>query len=347
VIDVGYVGTKSTGIWAGEIAIKNQLDPQYLRFGQDLASVRLNSDADAKKYGLAKLPYPGFAGGLLWQALVPYPQLARNGLSLTTYRAPYGNSTFHSMQIVANKRFGKGLSLYWNYNLSKTLQNMETTLVGDNGSRPLNIYNLSLEKSIADDDRTHNIKTSVVWDLPVGRNRKFFGSMNRALDFIAGGWQLTYIGNYSTGTPLRFSGSSIPGFNGRANRPDLINPQGQSLYAGFDPKKFDATNINTAGFANNMYVTPGLIVDHGPFTLGTAGFALNIRDRWGRNEDIGLRKSFKVREGMKAEIRAEFLNAFNRHTFGSIQTSVVSPTFGQVTNVSGSRVGQVGFRLDF
>jgi carboxypeptidase family protein len=347
VIDVGYVGNKSTGIWAGEIANKNQLDPQYLRFGQDLASVRLNTDADAQKYGLPKLPYSAFAGGLLWQALVPYPQLARNGISLGTYRAPYGHSTFHSMQIVVNKRFGNGLSFYWNYNLSKTLQNIETTLVGENGSRPLNIYNLGLEKSIADDDRTHNFKTSIVWDLPVGRNRKFLGSMNRALDFIVGGWQITYIGNYSTGTPLRFTGSSIPGYNGRANRPDIINPQGLSLYAGFDPKKFDVANISTGGVANNRYVAPGLIVDHRPFTLGDAGFALNIREPWGRNEDIGLRKSFKIREGMKAEFRVEFLNAFNRHTYGGIQTSVIDPLFGQVTSVNGFREGQVGLRLDF
>jgi Carboxypeptidase regulatory-like domain/TonB dependent receptor len=351
VIDIGYVGNKGTGIWAGQIANKNQLDPQYLRFGSDLASVRLNTDADAQKYGLPKLPYPAFAGGLLWQALVPYPHLARNGISLSTYRAPYGHSTFHSMQIVVNKRFSQGLSIYWNYNLSKTIQNMETTMVGqdENGSRPLNIYDLRLEKSIADDDRTHNFKTSVTWDLPVGRNRKFLGGMNRVLDFIVGGWEITYIGNYSSGTPLRFTGSSIPGYNGRdnANRPDVINPQGLSLYAGFDPNRFDVANINTGGNGNHRYVADGLIVDHKPFTLGNAGFTLNIRAPWAFNEDIGLRKSFKIREGVKAEFRAEFLNAFNRHSFGEIRTNVLDPLFGQVTSVSGSRTGQVGFRLEF
>ncbi len=344
-VDIGYVGNKSTGIWAGEVANKNQIDPQYLRFGADLANVRLNNDADAQKYGLAKLPYPAFAGGLLWQALAPYPHLARNGIGLGTYRQPYGHSTFHSMQIVVNQRLGKSLSVYWNYNLSKTLQNIETTLIGSNDSRPLNIYNLSLEKSIADDDRTHNFKTSVIWDLPFGQGQKFFAN-NRAVDLLLGGWQLTYIGNYNSGTPLRFTGSAIPGFNGRANRPDLINPNGVSLYAGFDPKQFQVANIS-AGSPGHRFVTPGLIVDHKPFTLGTAAFALNIRDFWGRNEDIGLRKAFRLREGMKAEFRVELLNAFNRHTFGSIDTGVLNPRFGQVTNVTGNRTGQVGLRLDF
>jgi len=45
-----------------------------------------------------------------------------------------------------------------NYNFSKTLQNIETTLIGSNDSRPLDIYNLRLEKSIADDDQTHKIR---------------------------------------------------------------------------------------------------------------------------------------------------------------------------------------------
>jgi hypothetical protein len=171
--------------------------------------------------------------------------------------------------------------------------------------------------------------------------------MTRILDSIVGGWQITYIGNYMSGTPLRFTGSGIPGFNGRANRPDLINPQDLSLYAGFDPKGFDVTKINSPGVANNQYVTRGLIVDHQPFTLGNVGFALNIRDPWGYNEDIGLRKSFKIREGMKAEFRAEFLNAFNRHFYGGIITDVVNPLFGQVTAVNGFRQGQVGFRLEF
>ncbi|MGH9838655.1 MAG: carboxypeptidase regulatory-like domain-containing protein [Blastocatellia bacterium] len=344
-VDIGYVGNKSTGIWAGEVANKNQIDPQYLRFGADLANVRLNTDADAQKYGLAKLPYPAFAGGLLWQALAPYPHLARNGIGLGTYRAPYGHSTFHSLQIVVNQRMGKSLTVYWNYNLSKTLQNIETTLIGSNDSRPLNIYNLSLEKSIADDDRTHNFKTSIIWDLPLGQGQKFFAN-NRAVDLVLGGWQLTYIGNYNSGTPLRFTGSAIPGFNGRANRPDLINPNGVSLYAGFDPKQFQVANIS-AGSPGHRFVTPGLIVDHKPFTLGTAAFALNIRDFWGRNEDIGLRKAFRVREGMKTEFRVELLNAFNRHTFGGIDTGVLNPRFGQVTSVGGNRTGQVGLRLDF
>jgi len=345
-IDVGYVGSQSSGLWIRELANENQLDPKYLKFGTDLVTI-LRTDADAQRFGLTKLPYPAFSGGQLWQALVPFPHLARNGIGITTHNPPLGHSTYHSLQLVVNRRYTNGLNLYWNYNLSKTMQNMESALRDDNGGRPLDTYNLRLEKAVADNDQTHTFKAAVVYDLPFGRSRKYFSNMNRALDFVFGGWTISMIGNYASGTPLRFTGSSIPGWNGRANRPDLINPNGLSLYSGFDTGKFNAAAVSTSGYADHRFINTNLFSDHKAFTLGTAGFTSNIRDPWARNEDFGLYKAFKIKEGMKVEIRAELLNAFNRHTFGGIITDVLNPRFGQITSVSGNRSGQIGMRLDF
>ena len=345
VIDVGYVGTKTSGLWTGDLANKNQLDSKHLRFGTDLVSI-LRTDADAQRFGLPGLPYPAFSGGQLWQALVPFPHLARNGIGLTTFNAPLGHSTYHSLQVVANRRFTNGLSLYANYNLSKTIQNMESSLRNDNPGRPLDYYNLRLEKSLADFDQTHTFKIAAVVDLPFGRGRRFFTDMPRALDFVLGGWTISYIGNYASGTPLRFTGSGIPGWNGRANRPDLNNPDGGSLLAGFNRNNFDFASIANPN-PNLRYIRPGVFTDHKPFTLGTAGFTSDVREPWSLNEDFGFRKAFAIREGMKVEIRAELLNAFNRHFFGVIITDVNNPRFGQFTSVSGNRTGQIGMRLDF
>src|SRR4029450_12827158 len=65
-VDIGYVGTRSTNIWAGDLANKNQLDPKYLSLGTNLQTI-LRTDADAQRFGLAGLPYPAFSGGQLWQ----------------------------------------------------------------------------------------------------------------------------------------------------------------------------------------------------------------------------------------------------------------------------------------
>lgn len=345
-VDIGYVGTRSRDIWAGDLANKNQLDPKYLSFGTSLQTI-LRTNADAQRFGLPGLPYPAFAGGQLWQALVPFPHLARNGIGLTTFNAPLGRSNYNSLQIAVNRRYAHGLTVYGNYNFSKTLQNMESALRNDNSGRPLNYYDLAREFSLGDFDQTHNWKVAAVYEIPVGRTRRFGSTMPSALEAIVGGWTVSFIGNYASGTPLRFTGSGIPGWNGRANRPDLVNPDGRSLRAGFDSSKFNAAAIAQGGYADHRFIAPGLIVDHAPFTLGNAGFVVDARDPYARNEDVGIQKTFRVGQQMRMQVRAEFLNAFNRHTFGGIDTNVLSPRFGQITSVGGNRVGQIGVRLEF
>jgi hypothetical protein len=46
---------------------------------------------------------------------------------------------------------------------------------------------------------------------------------------------------------------------------------------------------------------------------------------------MSLFKSFKVRERVRIEIRAESFNAFNTPIYGAPDASITSPTFGVVT----------------
>jgi hypothetical protein len=345
-VDVGYVGTRSSNIWVGDLANKNQLEPKYLSFGSNLSTI-LRTDADAQRFGLSGLPYPAFAGGQLWQALVPFPHLARNGIGLTTFNSPLGRSRYDSLQIAVNRRYADGLTVFANYNFSKTIQNMESALRNDNSGRPLDYYNLDLEDSLSDFDQTHTLKFAAVYEIPVGQERRFGRDMPGVLDAVVGGWTVSMIGNYASGTPLRFTGSAIPGWNGRGNRPDVRNPEGRPLLAGFDPSKFNAAAIGQGNYADHRYITPGLIVDHAPFTLGNAAFVLNVRDPYSRSEDISIQKTFRFRHEVRMQVRGELFNAFNRQTFGGIITNVLDERFGQITSVGGNRTAQIGLRLEF
>ena len=53
-------------------------------------------------------------------------------------------------------------------------------------------------------DRTHRLTGSGIWEIPFGRKRHFGASMHPALNFIAGGWQLTGIYQHQSGAPLGF-----------------------------------------------------------------------------------------------------------------------------------------------
>jgi hypothetical protein len=188
------------------------------------------------------------------------------------------------------------------------------------------------------------IKAYFQWDIPVGKGRAL-PLPHRVLDAVLGGWSLSGILNYYSGGPLGFGGASNPmpnGWNG-GQRPNVA--AGPMKNASFDSSRFNFANIAAP---ENTYVNKALFSDPPPLTLGNAAVRYGqIRGFWTRNEDFGLLKNFRLRERWRYQIRAEFLNAFNRHTLGGINTDVKSPLFGQVTSVSGNRTVQVGMRMDF
>ena len=113
---------------------------------------------------------------------------------------------------------------------------------------------------------------------------------------------------------------------------------------------FDKSRFNFADIAapENTYLNKALFSHPPPLTPGNAAVRYGqIRGFWTRSEDFVLLKNFRFKERWRFQVRAEFLNAFNRHTLGGINTTVTNPLFGQVTSVSGNRTVQVGMRMDF
>jgi len=68
------------------------------------------------------------------------------------------------------------------------------------------------------------------------------------------------------------------------------------------------------------------------------------------NWDISVFKNFAIKERIKAQFRAEALNAFNTPDFANPNTQFGAATFGQVTAlISGnqSRILQLGLHIQF
>jgi hypothetical protein len=190
-------------------------------------------------------------------------------------------------------------------------------------------------------------KIYVIYELPLGQGHALFGNAHGVFNKLLNGWSLDGIGNYFSGTPLGFSGTSpMPGWNGGGNRANVA--AGPLTLSSFDSSKFDLMNINDP--ANN-FINTSLITDPGPLhMLGTsAPRYTQVRNFPTRNEDIGLQKinRFGSEGKYRLKLRIDALNALNRHTLGGIDTNPTSPTFGRVTSVSGYRTCQVVARLDF
>jgi hypothetical protein len=350
VIDVGYVGSKSTGYIDNQLARLNQVNANVLSLGTMLSQT-VTSQAGIPAVALAlgaRYPYavPGRSVSIM-QALEPYPQVL-NGGSVDSYQVPLGFATFNSLQVSLNKRYSNGLSLISNYTFSKTIQNAIAVFTTGFDAGPLDYYNLALQKAVSPNDQTHVVKIGATYELPVGTGKPVLGGANHLVNALIGGWQVSYIGNYASGTPLSFSAASIAGWNG-GTRASIINPSGESLYAGFDTSKFDYSLVSTPGQNQLLYFKTNLVVNPPPFTLGTsAPFVSQIRGFASYNEDGGLQKVFSIHERLKFQFRAEAFNMLNRHRFNNPNTNSTSPLFGQVTGVGGTpRNVQLGLRMDF
>src|SRR5262249_5907691 len=122
-----------------------------------------------------------------------------------------GHSTYHAMVLKLERRLSSGLTFQWNYTLSKLITDSDSY---DGSSTSQDQYNRRLEKSIGRFDQTHALKFSTVYELPVGKDRRW---MNRGgiSNAILGGWRIGAIQTYASGFPIQLTRNNpLPLFNG-------------------------------------------------------------------------------------------------------------------------------------
>jgi hypothetical protein len=105
-----------------------------------------------------------------------------------------GYSNFNALEVVYRQRFGAGLQADINYTFSKSLDiTSQAERLGSSGginySQIMNSWEPSQLYGASDYDVRHQINSNFIWDLPIGRGKKFFSGMGRLTDEIVGGWQ--------------------------------------------------------------------------------------------------------------------------------------------------------------
>ncbi|MGH9852979.1 MAG: hypothetical protein ACREBD_24340, partial [Blastocatellia bacterium] len=332
VVEVGYIGNKGTRLEANGLDNLNQLPVSALALGDNLIQLL------SARPNLAPLPYPGFTGTVA-QALRPFPQFG----NIEQVFANFGVSHYDSLQVQVTRHLTKGLSVLGAYTWSKAIFTGSQSAIDAAGSQ--DVYDRRLERTIAGFNIPHFVKLTWIYDLPLGKGRKWLTS--GILSHAIGGWTVTGIHQYRTGDALSISGAGPQTvlFNGTI-RPDWIQGVPVVLNGNADVKTngTGALYLNPAAFAlvprtgNNI-----------PLRLGTAPPVLpNVRGPRVFSEDFGLQKKFAINEATGFELRADFFNAFNRAGRGNPVTELTDPLFGRIV---GSRFGprniQVSARFTF
>jgi hypothetical protein len=271
------------------------------------------------------------------QLLRPFPQYTGNGVTFAKY--PIGQSTYHSLQVRAERRWNSGLSATLAYTACKLLTNADAgeTFNGPWGSYQ-NFNRFDLEKSLSSVDVPQRFVASIVYQLPFGRSRHWGNGWNRALDAVLGGWQVSGIGSYNSGFPIAVSspavsqsvgaGTQRPNSTGRSAALESNRPTSARLAQWFDISAF---------------------VQPAQYTFGNVGRLLpDVRMDGIGNWDRAVGKTFRFTERVNAQLRGEFFNASNSPRFSGPATVLNSAAFGTVSSQANSpRQLQVGLRIGF
>ncbi len=238
-----------------------------------------------------------------------------------------GTQNYHGMLLSVQRRAARGVTVNANYTWSHC--------VGDDGNvynpmndHPNNTYthpnNRHLDRGNCLSDRRHIFNLTSVAEAP-----EF---SNRALRVLAGGWRLSGIYRYSSGSPLTILAGSDRALNGVDNQRAvqlLENPFG-------DRSARPLTNyINQAAF-----VLP--VVG----TIGNAGNK-NIPGPPTWSFDAALSRVFRFREDQRLEFRAEAYNVTNSFVPGNPNTTVSSNVFGVIRTSAAPRIMQFALKYVF
>ncbi len=122
-----------------------------------------------------------------------------------TWVDPAGFGSYNGLSAKLEKRFSAGLYFLNSFTWSKALGNSEQALetaAGVNMANVQNIRNLAAERGPSSYDIKFINVTSVLYQLPFGKGRKYGSAWNRGIDAVAGGWEVTGINTANTGEPV-------------------------------------------------------------------------------------------------------------------------------------------------
>ncbi len=271
-----------------------------------------------------------------------------------------GFTRFNGIQTEIRRRLANGIQFQANYSYGKGYQSTRYSF---------RVARKEVSQTGGGGDVTHALKGNIVFDLPFGKGRHFFGSANPILDAIVGGWQVNMNTRFQSGRLLDLGNVRMVGFTesdlqgmyklrhdstSGVDRiymlPDALI---QESIKAFSVSATSATGYGSLGAPSGQYFAPA----NGPDCIESiaAGYGdcgtrtLVVRGPKLMESDLAVVKSLTVFRQARVEIRLELLNVFNNLNFvpvggvgGTVQTSY---EVTGLTGINASRQAQVSGRV--
>ena len=314
VLDVAYVGNH--GVHLMVLGDQNQAAAQTLSATCSLSPLKTTGCASLQ----SRRPIGNFAG-----------------IEVAT---GIGSSNYNALQVKLEKRYTSGLYLLNSFTYSRGFDIASGHLETANGDNSrVNLANPSADYGPSGYDQPLNNTTSIIYDLPFGKGRRFGGDAPYLLRALAGGWQATVINFATSGLPVNltynvnsnFTVSDLPTY--RPNRTG--NPLSGTTHV--------KTSTALTGYLNPATVS--LPTAASPFGNSSRNL---IRGPIFNELDFGLHKGFDLgAEGRLLDFRAEAFNLANHVNYGAPDGNRSNTTFGSITSAFPARQLQLALKLLF
>ncbi|HNV03667.1 MAG TPA: TonB-dependent receptor [Vicinamibacterales bacterium] len=281
------------------------------------------------------LTYVGTKGGSLDLLRAPNrgPEgLLIDGVQAFTWESSGGRSIMHSLSMQLRRRPARGVGGGLTYTWSKAMDNASSLGGGGGGSGVVaqNDKDLEAEWGLSGFDQRHRLQADFSVELPFGPNRRWLNNDGWAAKAL-GGWSWNASVTLAAGTPLtaRVVGSTS----------DVARGVNGTLRADYNGQRIALANPTVARFFNTAAFSvpaPGL--------FGNSARNLIVGPGQ-RNASMSLMKTLQLKPGRSVSVRVQANNVFNTVQFAAIDTTVNSPTFGQVLSVRSMRSVQFNVRL--
>src|SRR5215510_12066923 len=260
------------------------------------------------------------------------------------YRTNGAGHQYHALSIEAERRLTKGLAYQASWTWAKDIEDLNGFLF----ESPENAFDRLRERGDSLDIPRHRVTGNVIYELPFGQKRHFFGGANRAVDAVIGGWEYTMIFSYYSGQFLtpQWQGPDPTGTAFTSNttapnvtiRPDILRdpnlPASQrTIDRWFDVTAFAPPQAGQFGTsAKGVIVGPSSTVFH-----------------------AGLAKLFNFSERMRLRFEMTATNLFNHPNFANPALTLNNVSFGKISSTvidsdldqSGARALRMGLRFEW
>jgi len=279
-------------------------------------------------------------------------QLTRAGHTVAVYeRADRvgGLLRYGIPEFKLEKRYRNGLYLLNSFTWGRTFDLSGGHLETSNGDNSrVNFANPGSDYGRSNYDQPLNNTTSIIYDLPYGKGRRFGASAPYVADMVLGGWQVTVINTMNSGLPtnLNYSNSTSNGTNVTdlyTYRPNVV---GSPIAPATNRVK---TNTALTGYLLKAAGSglPGVSLPTSGSPFGNAQRNMVVGPSFYQT-DFGIHKDFGLwSEASKLEFRAEAFNVLNKVNYQAPDGNVSNGSFGSITGAYPARQLQLAAKLIF